>query len=100
MKPEAESIVSPKGLGAEYFAPGLDMRSRSSNVVHLDPLSVLVPPPIAFPRLVSIHRRKCPQCRGPLGGLAELRVRNGVVQAICRRGGCGFGIDLFWGTEH
>ena len=90
MRQGTGSFTAPAVLEKDCFVPELNITPRPLHAILRDP------PPSAWPRLVSLQGRKCPQCHERLGGPAELRVLDGVVQALCRGRGCGFGVDLFW----
>lgn len=59
-------------------------------------LSGFGPSRLDYPRYVSLHGSPCPQCGRRIFGPAELRLKDGVVQARCGGAGCGYAIDLFW----
>lgn len=52
--------------------------------------------PKAFPKLVRLHMRRCPQCRAPIKEAADLYESDGIVRARCRNPRCAFSVDLFW----
>ncbi|HAH07547.1 MAG TPA: hypothetical protein DCM05_13685 [Elusimicrobia bacterium] len=88
MQPATGSPTAPAALEKAGFAAELKVRLQSLNA------AFLAAPFLAYPRRVTLHGRRCPQCSARHGGLAQLRCINDVVQAQCR--GCGFGVDLFW----